>query len=75
MRFRTKTLRWRCLQASMKRSGQNVSADTRRGIPEDEAPTGSATDKEVPSSATTMVMIAKVMNARYNRREGFHWSN
>ncbi|KAL8827610.1 MAG: hypothetical protein Q9170_006948 [Blastenia crenularia] len=35
-------------------------------------PTGSATDKEVPSSATIIVITERVKKARYNRAEGLH---
>lgn len=34
--------------------------------------TGKATDREVPSKATIMVMTASVRNTRYMRGDGFH---
>ncbi|KAL8726934.1 MAG: hypothetical protein Q9181_005881 [Wetmoreana brouardii] len=33
---------------------------------------GNATDREVPSSATIIVITARVKNARYSRVEGLH---
>ena len=42
------------------------------GMREVGPPTGNATDKDVPSSATIIVITARVMNAKYRRNEGFH---